>query len=84
MAKEMKTAVCHQFGKPLAIEEVPIPALKPHQILVKIQAWDLTRRTLASTNHALLKVAASGKFSSDRTIAEYTTGIWNVEPCPVP
>lgn len=32
---------------------------------------------------AILNVAASGKFSSDRTIAEYATGIWNVEPCPV-
>jgi starch phosphorylase len=32
----------------------------------------------------ILNVAASGKFSSDRTIAEYATGIWNVEPCPVP
>jgi starch phosphorylase len=28
-------------------------------------------------------VAASGRFSSDRTIAEYAAGIWNVEPCPV-
>jgi starch phosphorylase len=28
-------------------------------------------------------VAASGKFSSDRTIAEYAADIWNVEPCPV-
>jgi starch phosphorylase len=33
---------------------------------------------------AILNVAGSGKFSSDRTIAEYATGIWNVEPCPVP
>jgi starch phosphorylase len=32
----------------------------------------------------ILNVAASGKFSSDRTIAEYAAGIWNVEPCPVP
>lgn len=31
----------------------------------------------------ILNVAASGKFSSDRTIAEYATAIWNVEPCPV-
>jgi starch phosphorylase len=28
-------------------------------------------------------VASSGKFSSDRTIAEYATDIWKVEPCPV-
>jgi starch phosphorylase len=33
---------------------------------------------------AILNVAASGKFSSDRTIAEYASRIWNVEPCPVP
>jgi starch phosphorylase len=32
----------------------------------------------------ILNVAASGKFSSDRTIAEYAADIWNVEPCPVP
>ncbi|HYV34414.1 MAG TPA: glycogen/starch/alpha-glucan phosphorylase, partial [Gemmataceae bacterium] len=32
----------------------------------------------------ILNVAASGKFSSDRTITEYAVGIWNAEPCPVP
>jgi starch phosphorylase len=31
----------------------------------------------------ILNVAGSGKFSSDRTIAEYAAGIWNAEPCPV-
>ena len=29
---------------------------------------------------ALLNIAASGKFSSDRTIAQYAREIWNVEP----
>ncbi len=33
---------------------------------------------------AILNVAASGKFSSDRTIAQYAEEIWNVKPCPVP
>src|SRR5882762_6254555 len=33
---------------------------------------------------AILNVASSGKFSSDRTIAEYATDIWKVQPCPVP
>ncbi len=32
----------------------------------------------------ILNVAGSGEFSSDRTIAEYATDIWNVRPCPVP
>ena len=33
---------------------------------------------------AILNVAASGHFSSDRTIAEYANQIWNVQACPVP
>ena len=33
---------------------------------------------------AILNVAGSGKFSSDRTIAQYAADIWKVEPCPVP
>jgi glycogen phosphorylase len=32
---------------------------------------------------AILNIASSGKFSSDRTIAEYAREIWNVEPCPI-
>jgi starch phosphorylase len=32
---------------------------------------------------AILNVASSGKFSSDRSIAEYASEIWKVEPCPV-
>ena len=32
---------------------------------------------------AIQNVAASGRFSSDRTIREYAREIWNARPCPV-
>ena len=32
---------------------------------------------------AVLNIAASRTFSSDRTIAEYARDIWHVDPCPV-
>ena len=32
---------------------------------------------------AILNVACAGKFSSDRTIAEYARDIWDVEACPI-
>jgi starch phosphorylase len=38
----------------------------------------------AWTRKAVINVASSGKFSSDRTIAEYARDIWAAKPCPVP
>jgi glycogen phosphorylase len=37
----------------------------------------------AWAHKAILNVAASGKFSSDRSIAQYASDIWRVRPCPV-
>jgi starch phosphorylase len=44
----------------------------------------LYRDPAAWAQKAILNIASSGKFSSDRTIHEYTTEIWKVESCPIP
>jgi len=45
---------------------------------------DLYTRRGEWARKAILNVASSGKFSSDRTIHEYATQIWKAEPCPIP
>jgi starch phosphorylase len=48
------------------------------------RATQLYARPDEWTRKAILNVAASGRFSSDRTIAQYAKEIWNAKPCPVP
>ncbi len=43
------------------------------ELYLNQDAWD---------RKAILNLASSGKFSSDRTIMQYATDIWNVTPCP--
>jgi starch phosphorylase len=45
---------------------------------------DLYGNQKAWAEMAILNLASSGKFSSDRTIGQYAAEIWNVKPCPVP
>ncbi|WP_334267014.1 glycogen/starch/alpha-glucan phosphorylase [Edaphobacter sp. HDX4] len=45
---------------------------------------DLYARPEDWARKAILNIAGSGKFSSDRTIREYATDIWAAKPCPVP
>jgi starch phosphorylase len=47
---------------------------KVGEMYVRPEAWG---------RKAILNVGHSGKFSSDRTIAEYAAKIWRVKPCPV-
>jgi starch phosphorylase len=51
---------------------------------VQARVGDLYQDQEDWARKAIINVACSGKFSSDRTIAEYAAHIWNVEPCPVP
>ena len=48
MAKRMKAAVCHEFGKPLTVEEVAIPEPKANEILVKVEASGVCHTDLHS------------------------------------
>ena len=49
------------------------------------EALDLYRDNFKEFNRkAIINVASSGKFSSDRTIREYASQIWNAGSCPVP
>jgi len=45
-----------------------------NELYIDPGAWD---------RKAILNVAHSGRFSSDRTIAEYAADIWHARPCPV-
>jgi starch phosphorylase len=47
------------------------------------QVGALYLRPDAWTRRAILNVGHSGKFSSDRTIAEYARDIWKARPCPI-
>ena len=44
---------------------------------------DLYQNPDAWARKAILNIAGAGKFSSDRTIAQYANEIWQVNPCPV-
>jgi starch phosphorylase len=45
---------------------------------------DLHGQRNAWATKAILNVANSGNFSSDRTIGQYANEIWDAQPCPVP
>ena len=48
------------------------------------EATDLYRDDFDLFNKkAIINIASSSKFSSDRTIKEYADDIWHVKPCPV-
>jgi alcohol dehydrogenase, propanol-preferring len=50
MTKMMKAAVVHEFGKPLRIEEVPIPTPGPGEVLIKVMANGVCHTDLHAAN----------------------------------
>ena len=50
MANTMKAARVHEFGKPLTIDEVPVPEVGAGEVLVKIQASGVCHTDLHAAN----------------------------------
>jgi len=63
-----------------------------YMVLADLQAYATTFRHALEcyqdeeewTRRAIINVASSGRFSSDRTIGAYAEEIWRVAPCPIP
>eukprot|EP00803_Ostreobium_quekettii_P001464 evm.model.scf_1283.3 EVM.evm.TU.scf_1283.3 scf_1283:33890-45391(+) len=56
----------------------------PSYIDAQAKVDEMYKNQTEWTKMSILSVAGSGKFSSDRTIREYASDIWKIEPCPVP
>jgi propanol-preferring alcohol dehydrogenase len=50
MAERMKAAVVHEFGKPLVVEDVPVPEVPDGQLLVKVVASGVCHTDLHAAN----------------------------------
>ena len=48
------------------------------------QLVDLYAEPEAWSRRVIANIAASGRFYSDRTIADYAADIWDLKPCPIP
>ena len=82
------------FGEPGIFDDIVASILSPNDPylhLADMRSYadtqkkinDLYKKKKEWNRMALLNVARSGKFSSDRTIREYAREIWNINPCPV-
>ena len=58
-------------------------AYRQRRIASDRQLLDLYADPDGWARKAILNIASSGQFSSDRTIAEYAAEIWQARPCPI-
>lgn len=62
MARTMKAGVVHAFGKPLTIEEVPIPTPGPGEVLIN-------RHSSAGTFRPVKMISSAARQASNRELA---------------
>jgi hypothetical protein len=63
MSNTMKAAVVREFGKPLVIEEVPVPQPNENQILVRIAATGICHTDLHAATRRLARQAEDARSS---------------------
>ena len=71
------------YGVPVLVILAIIACLILHYVLTQTRFGQTYGNRQQWLRMAILNVARSGRFSSDRTIAEYAAEIWHVKPCPV-
>jgi glycogen phosphorylase len=81
LGRSLANNVTNALLEPLAFEAIKKRGIDPLELLEMEPDAGLGNGGWA--RKAILNVSSSGKFSSDRTIAEYAAEIWNVKPCPV-
>lgn len=55
-----------------------------HSPVSQFRADEVYKNQTEWTRMSIMATAGGGKFSTDRTIAEYARDIWHAEPCQVP
>ncbi|QDV34743.1 glycogen/starch/alpha-glucan phosphorylase [Tautonia plasticadhaerens] len=78
-------------GRYAPIREALLTHGEPYMHLADLTSYAEAQRCVSDlyadragwARKAIINVARSGKFSSDRTIAEYAGSIWGATPCPV-
>ena len=73
-------------GKAVEVSDEAVAASITNNASLQVQdKVDETYKDTAKwTKMSIMSTAGSGKFSSDRTIAEYAKDIWDVQACVVP
>jgi starch phosphorylase len=75
----------HSIYDNMLVQSAPYFVLADYSAYIACQAKvsELFKNQQEWHKTAILNVARMGKFSTDRTIQEYTNDIWKVEPCPI-